>query len=122
MVQNFFIGLYSSENRVQKILLVCATVKIGFKKFLLLCAVVKVGFKKFLLVYTTVKIGFKKFLWVCTVVKVWFKKFLWVCTVVKVRFKKNDCRYIYVFYFYKLFVEIVFIESRSEKELYRLFR
>ena len=31
--------------------------------------------------------------------------------------QKNDCRYIYMyFYFYKLFVVIVFIESRLEKE------
>ena len=80
-------GLYSSENRVQKFLLVCTVVKVGFKKNLLVCAVVKIG----------------------------FKKFLWVCTVVKIRFKKMIVD-IYVFYFYKLFVEIVFIESRSEKE------
>ena len=31
--------------------------------------------------------------------------------------QKNDCRYIYMyFYFYKLFIEIVFIESKLEKE------
>ncbi len=38
----------SSENRVQKKLLLCIVVKVEFKKFLLLCAVVKGGFKKIL--------------------------------------------------------------------------
>ena len=51
-----FMGLCSNENKVQKKLLLCTVVKVGFKKILLVYAVEKIGFKKFLLVCAVVKV------------------------------------------------------------------